>query len=382
MGETGRASQAGWTVGQSMAMEIDLALAVVSGGTGFGRDLSQYFASLQLSIPTSWLEEYRLMFGETRGLRSILEPAAILAGALLDGDYSRVTMAIRELTIDDALAHMEERARPYSVAADPNLPPRERLVDLFVRLKLALFQELGFKINPEQARTLHLKEEIESAVRLLKGSDLHSRLWHWLDRFYYEVYHPWRSQHQEGVALLEKRALTILGVKEKNGVIPEIDWLSSKSPLLRYPELKEAVQAGKLKVYFWVEPFGFSDTWLLEPGMVLVSFAEPGTMYDNFHAYVDDIAARSQALADPTRLLILRLIRNIGMTNTDMAAFMDLARPTVSIHARILREAGLIRSHQEGRVVRHEIVPGELQRLFKDLENFLDLPGVDSHPLL
>jgi DNA-binding transcriptional ArsR family regulator len=377
MESSNRQSQAGWEVGQSIAMEIDLALAVVGGRSDFGSDLSQYFSSLKLSIPANWLEEYKGMVGETHGLRPILEPAAILAGVLLEEDYTRATMAVRELTVEEALIHMEERARPYNLSGDTALPLNERLVDLFVRLKLVLFQELDFKITSEAARSLHLKEEIQMAVKLLKGSDLHSRLWHWLDRFYYEIYHPWRAQRQEALDLLEKRALTILGVKEKSGAAPEIEWLSSLSPLLRYPELKEAVQNGKLKVYFWVEPFGFSDTWLLEPGMVLVSFAEPGVMYENFHAYINDIARRSQALADPTRLLILRLIRNIGMTNTDMAAFMDLSRPTVSIHARILREAGLIRSHQEGRSVRHEIVPGELQRLFKDLENFLDLPGSD-----
>ncbi|KPL71180.1 hypothetical protein ADM99_11675 [Leptolinea tardivitalis] len=82
-----------------------------------------------------------------------------------------------------------------------------------------------------------------------------------------------------------------------------------------------------------------------------------------------------QALADPTRLIILRLIRAMSMTNTDMAAYLGLARPTVSIHARILREAGLIRSWEEGRVTRHEIDPAAVHKLFRDLEKFLDLPS-------
>lgn len=44
------------------------------------------------------------------------------------------------------------------------------------------------------------------------------------------------------------------------------------------------------------------------------------------------------------------------------------------MHAKILRQAGLIRSRKEDKAVRHEIVPEEMRRLFKDLERLLDLP--------
>ena len=67
------------------------------------------------------------------------------------------------------------------------------------------------------------------------------------------------------------------------------------------------------------------------------------------------------------------MIRNFGLINTEMAEALGLARQTVSIHAKILREAGLIRSHREGREVRHEIVPSEVHRLFRDLKRLLDL---------
>jgi ArsR family transcriptional regulator len=61
-----------------------------------------------------------------------------------------------------------------------------------------------------------------------------------------------------------------------------------------------------------------------------------------------------------------------------MARFFGLSRPTVSNHAKILREAGLIDSRQEGRQVRHRINPDELHRLFDDLVEFLDLPQKNS----
>jgi DNA-binding transcriptional ArsR family regulator len=57
-----------------------------------------------------------------------------------------------------------------------------------------------------------------------------------------------------------------------------------------------------------------------------------------------------------------------------MAAYLGLSRPTVSIHARVLREAGLIHSWEEGRITRHEINPEAVRKLFSELESFLDLP--------
>ncbi len=121
-----------------------------------------------------------------------------------------------------------------------------------------------------------------------------------------------------------------------------------------------------------------ADLFSLWPGRLVVSIAEPGEVYQDFIVFTEDVARRAQALADPTRLLILRLIRHFGMINTELAAYLGMARPTISIHAKILRQAGLIRSTQQGRVVRHEIVPGEVRRLFKDLEELLDLPDEPS----
>jgi DNA-binding transcriptional ArsR family regulator len=148
---------------------------------------------------------------------------------------------------------------------------------------------------------------------------------------------------------------------------------------LRYrSELAEAVQAGSLHVFFWVEPLDMVDVWFLFPGEVAVALARPGEIYENFRAYAEDVAVRTKALSDPTRLLILRLIRNLSMDNTSMAEFLEVTRPTVSVHTKILREAGLIRTRRVGRKAQHEIVLPALHRLFDDLERFLDLPTAEE----
>jgi ArsR family transcriptional regulator len=365
---------AGWAIGQSITLELDVALAIV-GGRFLLRALSPEEAAFVRGVPQEWRAQWPLLLGEPRSAVSILEYAASVAGVLAESAYDRATLAIRELGVDEALARLGEPSKRLGLVARDDLPPAERLADLAVRLARGTYESLGFALTPGGDLDRALASELALLPRLLRGGDLHARFWHWLDRFYYEFYRPWRVTRASAVQALEKRAITALGAREKAGTPPEMSWLPAQSPLLRYPELHAAVREGRLSVLFWIEPFGLADAWLLQPGLVVVSFAEAGAVYEAFQATAADVANRARALSDPTRLTILRLIRSFGMANTEIADYLGLARPTVSVHAKILREAGLIHSRQEGREVRHEVVPSEVRRLFRDLELFLDLPG-------
>lgn len=57
-----------------------------------------------------------------------------------------------------------------------------------------------------------------------------------------------------------------------------------------------------------------------------------------------------RALADPTRLEILRLLSaQPGPTCVcDVVDHFDLAQPTISHHLKVLREAGLLRTSRRG----------------------------------
>jgi len=128
------------------------------------------------------------------------------------------------------------------------------------------------------------------------------------------------------------------------------------------------------KVLFWAEPFALADSWALLPRALAVSFAQPGARYERFQEVATGLARRVSAPADPTRLVMLRLIRSLGKYNTEIADYLQLARPTGSIHAKLLREAGMTRSHEEGRLPRLEIDAAAVRRLFRDSERFLALP--------
>lgn len=357
-------STPGWIIGRSIAIELDVALTAAGGSSLLGDQQAGLFQRL----PADWLAEWPLLLGEPFGINSIFSTAAGLTGVLIDEDYSRVSLAIREQSLAELMARWE---------IDPGDDPAAAFTRWGEDWVSARYRLMGLPAGPDAPAVRQARLEIARIPRLLRGGDLHGRFWHWLDRFYYEFYRPWRQDHLDKLEALELHARAALGGVSSNQP-PALDWLPVQHPLLRMKELGEAVQAGQIGVFFWVDPFNLVDLWGLTPDRVMVSFSEPDESFMHFRERAVDVAGRAQALADPTRLTILRMIRQFGMLNTDIAAYLGISRPTVSVHARILRDAGLIRSRQVGREVRHELADDEVRRLFRDLETFLDLPPEDK----
>ena len=357
-----------WSIGRSIALELDVALSYITKHRVLPvpRDILGFTET----IPGDWLVAWNELWGNPETYQFVLETSARLAGVIDGDDYASVTLAIRELTVETALENLALRTKALGLFPDSNLPPVERLQDLYEQQMILAYTQIGMDVSHESEVIRRVRHEIANAVRVIAGGDLHTRFWQLLDRFYYETYRLWRATRVETMDQLTLRARTALGSQDK---LSDINWLPTQSPILRLAELHEAVIQGNLHVFFWVEPFGLTDSWSLAPGHVAVSFAEAGSLYEDFQTLAEDVAGRAKALGDPTRLIILRIIRNFGMINTDIANFLGISRPTVSVHAKILREAGLIQSRQEGRLVRHELVASEVRRLFRDLENFLDL---------
>jgi hypothetical protein len=231
------------------------------------------------AAPADWLAQWPEAL--TPGSLAVVEEAAAIAGVLTEGDYSRATLAVRDLTIAAALERLAPEAATLGLAPDAGLAPPARLTDLAIRVTLAGYQQVGLTPQPEFARRL---EQMHALLpRILRDGDLHARFWHWLARFHYEVYHPWRARRAVVPAALEAQARAGLGGESGPGV-PDLAWLSPQSPLLRYPELHAAITAGRLRVYFWADPFGLPDAWTLRPGLLVCSFAPSGNIYTHLHA--------------------------------------------------------------------------------------------------
>jgi ArsR family transcriptional regulator, arsenate/arsenite/antimonite-responsive transcriptional repressor len=70
-----------------------------------------------------------------------------------------------------------------------------------------------------------------------------------------------------------------------------------------------------------------------------------------------------QALSDPLRLQVLELLQEQELCVCDLRDRVDVSQSKLSFHLKILREAGLARSRQEGRWVYYSLNLSQLLAL-------------------
>lgn len=88
------------------------------------------------------------------------------------------------------------------------------------------------------------------------------------------------------------------------------------------------------------------------------------------------VDAVAQALADPIRRDILRMLRLRNHTAGELDGAFSVSRPAVSRHLRVLREAGLVRDTARGRNREYQLVVAALDQLEAYLQE-LRAPAVD-----
>ncbi len=82
-----------------------------------------------------------------------------------------------------------------------------------------------------------------------------------------------------------------------------------------------------------------------------------------------------KALADPTRRRILQLLRAGPLSAGELAAHFDLAKPTLSAHFAVLREADLVHSRRDGKQLIYHL---HLSVLEDALLGFAQLFGIEG----
>jgi DNA-binding transcriptional ArsR family regulator len=68
-----------------------------------------------------------------------------------------------------------------------------------------------------------------------------------------------------------------------------------------------------------------------------------------------------KALSDPTRRRILQLLRERPMTAGQIAEHFDIAKPTLSAHFAVLREADLVASEKVGTTITYSLKASVLE---------------------
>jgi ArsR family transcriptional regulator, lead/cadmium/zinc/bismuth-responsive transcriptional repressor len=85
-------------------------------------------------------------------------------------------------------------------------------------------------------------------------------------------------------------------------------------------------------------------------------------------AAIEESAAQARALADPTRLTIAAALRDGELCGCDVAWVIGRAQNLISHHLKTLREAGLVSSRREGKMVFFALTDDGLDLLSRLLE--------------
>lgn len=80
-----------------------------------------------------------------------------------------------------------------------------------------------------------------------------------------------------------------------------------------------------------------------------------------------------KALADPTRRRVLELLRDRDMTAGELAEHFDIAKPTLSKHFAVLKEADLIYGDRNGTSITYSLNVSVLEEAVMALLNSFDL---------
>ena len=86
--------------------------------------------------------------------------------------------------------------------------------------------------------------------------------------------------------------------------------------------------------------------------------------------------AVAQALADPIRRDLLRMLGQRPHTAGELAGAFSVSRPAVSRHLRVLREAGLVRDAPNGRTREYQLVLAALDELAAYVQSLRE-PALD-----
>jgi DNA-binding transcriptional ArsR family regulator len=80
--------------------------------------------------------------------------------------------------------------------------------------------------------------------------------------------------------------------------------------------------------------------------------------------------AAIEAIAEPRRRRILRLVRDDELSAGQVASHFDVTRPAISQHLRVLREAGLVTERREGTRRLYRARPDGLAEVAAFLDEF------------
>jgi DNA-binding transcriptional ArsR family regulator len=150
------------------------------------------------------------------------------------------------------------------------------------------------------------------------------------------------------------------------------DLLTELSQGVHFKEM-EGITGLVLAPSFWSTPF-IAYNWVAPQGMLVVFGARPADVSLVAGELVPDALLRAlKALADPTRLRILRYLGEQPLTPSGLSRRLRLRAPTVTHHLHALRSAGLVHlTVAAGEERRYTARLESISAMFSNLKDYLE----------
>ena len=259
------------------------------------------------------------------------------------------------------------------------LPPQDRLPALVNERDEAYLQFL-LSLDGKQNLTLNIQEQIKQYRQPKQATKAIIRAIFnaWSDRAGFgeqfldalEIYYKNFFAEEEARiipaqinAVKEARTLadekSLLAMLEHTSAGVRMDWASNLNTLIMAPS-------------FWGAPFVFFDSFDEGKGIILFGARPKGAALVPGELVPEDLLNALKALADPTRLRILRYMEESPCTPSELAKYLRLRPPTVIHHLRILRLAGLVRVNVSTKSERRYAIRSEgIKMTLNNFKSFL-----------
>ena len=188
-----------------------------------------------------------------------------------------------------------------------------------------------------------------------------------------EVWAPVNEMWQQSLPAIEEAGRHFVAQFERGTTLDVLVTPGCDIFRARLPRISSDIEAGKPVAFVPCLFFG-SSLYLDFPDLVLIGVGVgPGD--GEARARTESVARRLKAVADPTRLAILHSLAAAPSSVGELAALFRLAQPTVSMHVKVLRQAGLVHSERAGGRLRLSADPTAVEALLGDLRRAV-LQGV------
>jgi DNA-binding transcriptional ArsR family regulator len=180
-----------------------------------------------------------------------------------------------------------------------------------------------------------------------------------------EVWDPIDDMWQQALPVIEEAGRHVVAQYEggrslETLIPPGCDTLRDN-----LPTIVSNVEAGKRLVFVPCLFFGSSLYLEFDDLVVIGTGVGPGGIAARAHT--EAVARRLKALADPTRLALLHSLATAPSSVGELATLFRLAQPTVSMHVKVLRQSGLVRSERQGGRLRLRADAAAVETLVGDL---------------